>query len=485
MVHSMINFFKNLIQKPEKIFLVFCLFWGIILAFVNPPFQNFDEPEHFFKIYAFSDGTLNFKRITSYTDGTFYFDKPKTFTAQVIPISIVQLVVQSKRMNPYFDENKMYNEGTKTSVKEIINSSNIQLDKHLKTIIIHPIPSYTIFSYFLSVCVMFLLKICNTNPLYMMYLMRLCSLFLYTGLIYYAIKITPVKKSMFLVLALMPSALYLAGAINTDYMIIGLSFLFLAYCLKLAFSSEVEKISKRQFLKLSICAILISISKFVYTPLILLFLIIPKEKFDSQKQRMLYFLSLLVISFLTISCFLYFNLKIFENTFSYYSTNSHIEMLTNLFHNPLSFLALLTKTILFYGTIYLKNSISDFGFSDTNVPSLIIYFYLILIGLVSIEGEKEEYNIDIRKKSLFLFIFVFSLFLIFTANYLNFALEPTGMISGFKGRYLLPVYPLLFLSLYNTKLYFKKFKPVWITLFYLLFFLVIFIFAIIFRYYTF
>ena len=80
--------------KPENIFLILAVFWGVILTFINPPFQSFDEPEHFYKIYAFTDGTLNFKKITSITDGTLIFDEPKTFAAQIIPVSIVRIIVE-------------------------------------------------------------------------------------------------------------------------------------------------------------------------------------------------------------------------------------------------------------------------------------------------------------------------------------------------------------------------------------------------------
>lgn len=82
--------------KPENIFLILAIFWGTILTFINPPFQSFDEPEHFYKIYAFTEGTLNFKKITSITDGTLIFNKPHTLPCQIIPVNIVRIIVESK-----------------------------------------------------------------------------------------------------------------------------------------------------------------------------------------------------------------------------------------------------------------------------------------------------------------------------------------------------------------------------------------------------
>jgi len=33
-------------EKPQKIFVIFALFWGLVFALLNPPFQAPDEPEH-------------------------------------------------------------------------------------------------------------------------------------------------------------------------------------------------------------------------------------------------------------------------------------------------------------------------------------------------------------------------------------------------------------------------------------------------------
>ena len=49
---------KKVIFKTENLFLIFCLFWGLIFVIVNPPFQAPDESEHFFKMWGYTQGTL-------------------------------------------------------------------------------------------------------------------------------------------------------------------------------------------------------------------------------------------------------------------------------------------------------------------------------------------------------------------------------------------------------------------------------------------
>ena len=139
--------FLQMLKRPENIFLFFCLLVGLLLVFINPPFQGFDETEHFYKIYGFSQGTLNYKKITSYTDGTLLYEKPKTFTAQIVPLSIVQLAAQSKLLNPYIGPDRIIHAPQKISIKNVQELAKIPLNKQYKTIAIHMIPSYTVFSY--------------------------------------------------------------------------------------------------------------------------------------------------------------------------------------------------------------------------------------------------------------------------------------------------------------------------------------------------
>ena len=52
---------KNLLFKTENIFLILCLLWGLIFICVNPPFQSPDEPEHFFKMWGYTQGTYRYQ----------------------------------------------------------------------------------------------------------------------------------------------------------------------------------------------------------------------------------------------------------------------------------------------------------------------------------------------------------------------------------------------------------------------------------------
>lgn len=478
----MIKKLKNVFNKPENIFFVLCLFWGLILTFINPPFMSFDEPEHFYKIYSFSEGTLNYKKITSYTDGTLMFNEPKTFSAQIIPVSIVRIVVEVRKLNPYFDENRIIYKPSKITFKETLAQTQYKLDKNFKTIAVHMVPSYTIVSYVPHIIVLTILKAFNTAPVFMMFIMRLCSLFLYTGLIYTAIKITPVKKFMFLLTAAAPLPLYLSATINTDHLVIGLSFLLTAYVLKLCYDDRIEKVQNKHLFIFFLLIFLICIAKFTYLPLILLFFILPAEKFQTQKTRITAFVLTAIFCVVYIILFLAYNIHIFSGIFSYYNKSS-AEMISYILHNPLSYPAVLIKTIFINGFQYTQRMLADFGCSDTSINPFIVSGYLILLIIHTMFYDKQKNALTLNKKLILCFIIISVIFITLSANYITFELDTQNLIAGFKGRYILPVLPLFLLLFDNNNFKPYRFNFTAFTLFYSIVFMIVFVITLVNRYY--
>lgn len=483
----MINLIKNICKKHENIFLIFCIFFGLIFVFINPVFQGFDEVEHFYKIYAFSDGTLNFKKITSYTDGIFMFKEPKTFCAQIIPVSIVRLAVESKLLNPYIDENKVKHPPAKIKFSSIQQQSQYNLDKNIKTIAVHMIPSYTVVSYLPHTILLTLIKYFDTKPVFMVLLLRLCSLFLYAALVYTAIKITPVKKSIFLLTAITPLSIYLGSIISTDHLVIALGFLLTAYTLKLKYDENVKQIEIKQLLIFFGIIFLLCVCKFIYLPMILLFFLIPEQKFSKlnikiSHSRYKSFCVIFLICLLWICCFVFYNMRIFSGTFSYYYKNT-TEGLISIFTNPAAYLTSIIKTLVINFREYVQRIFCDFGFSDTQLNGFIIYIFILLAILNALFTDRHKTTFRLKDKTIFAFIIFSVLILALTANYIVFVLSPQGLIEGFKGRYLIPVLPLFFMLFDNSKLKPLKINLQLITYLYAFSFLIVFTLTVIKRYY--
>lgn len=274
--------------KAENIFVVLSLIMGLFYLVINPPFQAPDEAQHMFKMWGYTQGTLRFKVLQNYT-------------GDVLPLSLIKL---SRYEFMRGDTNK------KITVNEIKQSLNVKLDKENKAFYTFNPTSYTPVSYFPSFLLLWVMKLLNIAPLVMMYMLRLCSLFLYTGLMYYAIKIMPVKKWLFFTLALLPMPLYTAASVSTDALFTGIVFIFIAYCSRLALRPRKGRVLRRKhYLVIGVLSLLISICKFAYMPLVLLYFIIPKDRFSSQKHRYGAFFAILLINLLVTGMFLDYSIN--------------------------------------------------------------------------------------------------------------------------------------------------------------------------------
>lgn len=471
--------------KPEKLFVLISLFFGFLLAFLTPIFTNFDEVEHFYKVYGLSSGTLNFKKITLSNDGFKQYEKPYTFCAQQVPLDLVQVAEQSRFLSPYFDEKGVSHNGAKLNALNYFAHIFDRTHLNPQTLIIYSNPGYTAVSYVLHIPVLAVLKLFGASAFFMVFLLRLCSLFLYTSLVYHAIKTIPFKKYLLLFVSIMPSVLYVCSGVNTDYLIIGLSFLFSARVLNYAFGEDNGQIGKREIFLLGALMFLICVSKFTYLPLILLYFVIPKEKFETQKLRLCGFFTILLACIGWVAGFLAYTVHTMDGVFSYYNERSASGSIAFLLSHPFSFVKSIFTSLKVNGFDYVLTAVSDFGLSETKLPASAVVFYIILLFLNAFGRPQKEVYMKTTAKVLFVFAVVLSLVLIFCSDFIIFPLEASGSISGFKGRYLIPVLPLFFLVFLNNRLCFEKLRLKNITLLYSLFFLLLFCAVIVSRYYIF
>lgn len=463
-------------QKTENIFVIFCLFWGMLFLFINPPFQANDEPEHMYKMYGFTQGTLNFQEKTI---------EGKKQTGLVLPVNLVSIAQREKRL--------VLHPQKKTSLSETKMLSKISLNPQVKSFKGFAIPAYTPVSYFPGFILLWVMKLFKIAPLSMMYILRFCTLLTYISMIYFAIKITPVKKWLFFAAAVVPQAIYLGSAINTDAIVTGFAFLATAYTFYIAYDKSVEKITKKQMTILGLLFTLVNICKFPYIVMCLLLLIIPQEKFKSEKSRFLFiagvFLLNIVIDFIILfSYFIHINKVSVMN-----STNSlpAFQAVHVVLQNPILYIKFLFANFILGGYYYLQGLCAYFGWSDVAVPAWVIYFYVLLLATCGFINDKNEpeFKISVRSKIIFISVIVLmTLITAFTCFVLFSEISSHGLTiyrgKLFQGRYWIPLMPIIFLIFNNNKFRFnlKWFKIITINLFNFLMFVCTII--ILYRYYV-
>ncbi len=417
--------------RCENVFLVSCLLWGLIFLIVNPPFQAPDEPAHFFKMWGYTQGTLR-HTIKAGWSGT------------ELPESIERIY---KFYSQYVYTNK------KIPLIETVKYSKLPLNKDNKVFVKFIPTSYTPLSYFPSFIVLWVMKFLSIKPLLMMYILRFCSLLVYLSLTYFAIKITPCKKWLFLFFSLLPVNVYQAAAISTDGITLGVIMLFAAYTLKLAFDDSIVKIEKQQIIIWDVLITCIGLLKFTYFPLILLYFLIPKNKFASIKQYFTNFGIVLILNMFLIACVIAVTMSAKGINEYTYGKNlmSGFEVIKKILQSPLDYIVLVYQSTLFLRQFIFRNIISSVGGNLIMIPNFASNLTWFLLFLSCFYKSKAEDLIDlkIKNKMLILTILIFCYCLIITSVYLVYQrTEP--YIIGIQGRYLTPLL-LFFMLLFNLK----------------------------------
>ena len=420
--------------KPQNIFAFICLFFGLFFVFFNPPFQTPDEAQHFFKMWGFTQGTFNFKVLNGYS-------------GDVLPDSVIKI---SK-----FDRLCRHPE-LKTSAGEIFSALKIKLEKDKTSFYVFTPTSYTPVSYFPVFLILWAMKLVSVPPLIMLYIMRLCSLFLYTGLCYQAIKVMPFKKWLFVLLTLLPMAVYEGSSATVDPLTTGTGFLLVAYTLHLAYSDSVKNIGKKELCVFGFLVTLLLLCKYAYLPFLLLYFVLPMKKFSSAKIYWSVFAFLVLLNTAVIALFIYHVTNVSQGIVTGapgYDKKFMIAFILNRFH---WFMDFVFKTVYAYWLSYYYAFIGLLGCNDAPLPIFALNFYsVMLFGSALIKTNNEEKTLSLKDKIVFVLIFLLTGLIILASVFILFQCYP--LFCGVQGRYFIPVMPLFFLLFDNKKIVWNKY----------------------------
>jgi len=412
---------KNYFQ-PHIIFLIVALIYGISFLVITPPFQVPDESAHFLKAFYLSDGHI----IPEKND--YYFPK-----------DVENVTTSFSYLNT---DDKVKIKDTLLSLNQPFNPNN-EVFIDISKIAIYPPISYLAAAFIINIG-----KILGLPILTLMYLGRAINLIIWIIFVYYTIKITPFYKWVFLLLALMPMTLFLAASLSADSFNIGLSFLTIAIFFKFAFDDNIEKIKMKELLIIFISIFILSLSKQGYAALLLLFFIIPLNKFENNRIRNL---ALATIGSITLAFTGIWNL-LFKNT--YVATSSPLisasGQISFILSNPLNFIYILLNTLYTLLNLYLIMFVGDLGSLDIPLPEWIVYSYIIILIIVALI-DKNESIVSLKQKLISLIPFLVVSIFIFVFEYITWTPVGNNLIGGVQGRYFIPVAPLLLLLFYNQK----------------------------------
>lgn len=411
---------------PDKLFLVFALVGGLVLAALIPPLAGGNEE-------------MNFQRAAMVANGHILV-RPAA-----LPGGIADLLDVT---------NRTFSEGTRPPLHysrqqfEDVAALKLGADRQ-RMVEPNPIAVLNPVSYLPQAPLMAAGEATGFSPLAIFYLGRLAGLMAAIVLTFFAIRITPVHKYGLAAVALLPPILFSRSTLDADQLTNGLAFLFLAMMMREIGASH--PIGGRSIAALAITAFLLAQAKSAYLLLPLLSLAIPSERYGTAARKAF---ACALISFPGIAASVGWMVLLKLTYFSglQYRTWSGIvephQQLGLILAQPLGYAAVLLHTL--FGTAFIAQSMVEFlgvfG-PPVRLPMLVIVVLagLLIVSVASDERTTEASLKSWRVRSLAIAIGIVTILLIVTLLYLQWTSVGGPVIEGFNGRYLYPLAPLFLL----------------------------------------
>ena len=399
---------NKILERPEIIFVILAFIFGSIFLFKTPPFEVPDEPHHLLRACEVADFIFYSKTPVQYTDYDKYFqniDKSKYIKED-----------PREEKNIMKRDKKIFHSGARYSPLMYISSSL----------------AIKIGSLFTN----------DGNILF--YLGRFFNLLLYIFLCAFAIKLTPVFKYPFTYVALLPMALYEGMSYSADSFNNGFAFLFFAYIFKLIFDKT--EINKKDFSILSLMSFIGAFCKGLVYPLALL-PFLPKFSREFKLKKGLCIGILIFITLIICQIWVTINPK---------NLNPNYVVINNslwLLQEPIETFSKFCTTTFINIRIYFCQMIGVLGWLHISLrPEVYVLAFMSFSSMFIFLKEKISYGLKITALIVFLFAYFIAQYnlLIYWSN------PDAKIISGFQGRYLISMLPLLFIVFANNKFNFSK-----------------------------
>lgn len=413
----LIFFAKPISQKPEYGFLVIALLGGGLLALAQVrSYVSWDEFIHYKNADKISLKGIFEKKVDDIYAKTNSVPHSHSLKEQIeidryFDAKIKENAVKKKKKNSYLSFNYFYNK-----IGYLPSALGLMLGR-----ILH-LPGHVIFMFG-----------------------RLANLLAYAAVVFWAIRKIPVGKLLMAVIALFPTALFLASSYSYDPWVTAFIMLGMAY-LVAELKSPQRRISLKNAAIMTGSFIVGLGPKAIYFPLILPLFLLGRDKFVLLKQYKKYLLVCLATVALVAGSFMVpFVIKgPGEGDSRGGELVNSAEQVRFILTEPLEYAEILLR---FTGEYLSVNSWSGFVTSFAYLGS-IEGFWLILLALFAafvLEGRminKQEKSVQAR--ILMTVIFFVTVFLISTALYVAFTAVRLETIAGVQPRYLLPlIFPLL------------------------------------------
>lgn len=407
--------------------------------FVTPPVAGLDEEQHYYRAYQLSDLNIKSDKIAA----------PNVYGEQGIgyggslPVSVFQVI--NKLRNTMAPDLRF-------EYREVAKEINTPLNPDQRTLVrFDNTAIYSPLAYLPQAIGMNIGKVIGVGPVWIGYLGRLVMLASWIGMLYLAIRLSPVGKWAFVAVALNPASLFLASSLSADAMAIGVVALFAALVLYLR--RNTKPLGIKAVVGLALLMVVLALQKNAYLPVLLLSLLIPSGVIRPGLKY-----GLLIVS-LTIG--LLWNVAVLDvasHIPQYFSIDLNVssgEQIEFVLQHPLKFAAILLWNIFGIQSLILTPGFAGLA-SDTLLPywSTLLWFGAFFVA-ISIKDSRTVVASVQRKPSRYGFLAVAAMGFaaILLSLYVGWNAVGAVEITGVQPRYFIPILFVLIPVVTNTKKY--------------------------------
>ena len=405
----------------EKVFLVFAIPLGLVFLIFLPPGESPDEINHFKRAYAITEGHF----VSEVYDDTGH-------AGSELPDNIQLSLVRMPEKGAYATVTQKLSEPVSIE-KSYTNYNNTSL--------------YHWACYLPQVVGIFLGRLFGASFEVMAYLAEIVDFIIWAILIYFAIKLIPKFKSIILFVSLLPITLQEATSLAPDALAIGLGIFLISFVCYLTYTKK-SQLSVKEIILLYLLAIMIDYCKIVYLPFVLLYLIIPSERFGSKRAKWIHAavlgVLLLILNLTWLSTSSQFLMEFNEGV-------NTSEQVAGILRNPIRYVAVLFSSLNQNGGFYLTSMLGiNLGSFSFNLPTIFTYLSFAIFILLFAQRH-DSLKIKPFERAIFAATFLIIFLLIFTSIYVQWS--PVGLpyVDGVQGRYFLPILLLIPIAIVSSK----------------------------------
>jgi hypothetical protein len=407
--------------RVERVYLVVALVWGVLLVFLTPPLQSFDELAHYYRAWSVAQVELVVPPSGSISLPVGADDLTKRF-----PYAPIARGEQKVDTHTVWDQ-----------LGAPLGSRSVQSSSFAA--------SYGPIGYLPQAVGINVTRVFGGSPLIALYMARLCNLIVAVLLTYFGLRLLPFAKLAVVLVALLPMTMMEMASLSPDALLLGGCIFFSG--LVLACVSKAS-LPRRDMALLAFSAVVLLNAKPGYAVLSLLLLLLVPRQFGSRLEYFLTVFGSIIASGLLALVFLKLASNQTQTLILMMGADNHIDSMQQLKHvllHPFAFVRAIGATINQLGLFFLRQSVAAYAWGQLNIGDAVMLVAAVGVAAVLAAGERVSFPRWRRAVVLAVACVVFVV--VSLGLYMGGTAVGSPAIIGLQGRYFTPCVVLAFVGL--------------------------------------